>query len=150
MSVRSRYTGTRQPRQPPVATHKPQKTGITTKAKNAIKAFAKYVEKNQRDYQRDTGDTSLGQDLRNIPIRVIRETGKLGSEESRRIQSMTRRDSDDEIVRFMSGRGSKPQQHACPQSHQHLEMTVKEPAKRPKKKPVKIVYLPYDPEAEVG
>ncbi len=158
MAIRSKYTNPSRPPRPASEHRRSAKVpaapnaSAVTKAKNALKNFAKYVEKNQRDSKKDTGDrSSLSNDLASIPMRVIRETGKLGHEESERIKRLNRRDSDEEIVRFMSGRSKpKPQQQCCsPQPRQHLEFEIKP---KPKKKPParKVIYLEYDPEAEVG
>lgn len=153
MSVRSKYTGrTRHQRTAPAAAPQPApaapKQSTASKAKGVLKAFAAYVEKNQKDYAKKTGDTSLGDDLRSIPIRVCRNAGNAGREESHRIREQCRADDDDELCRFLSGRPAKrcsPSQ----QQPQHLEFTSKpKPKRRPAPK-VKVIYVPYDPNATV-
>ena len=159
MAVRSRYTNPGRPARPASehrrtqntpASHKPSPgAGAIARAKTALKTFTKYIEKNQRDYVRDTGDrSSLSDDLTGIPMRVIRESGKLGREEQERIRANKIRDSDEEILRFMSGRGSKPK-CGCKEHGQHLEIEIK-PKPKKRQPPRKVIYLEYDPDAEVG
>jgi hypothetical protein len=150
MSVRSRYTGTRREKSSSYhhsdkSVQKQQPQSLTDKAKNAIKTFSKYVAKNQKDYARDTGDTSsLSDDLALIPIRVVRKTGEMGREEQARIQRMKHRDSDEEISRYMAGRSQKKEAR----THSSLKVIIK-PQPKPKKRNEKVIYLEYDPEAEV-
>jgi len=152
MSVRSKYTGktrhTRAPAPAPAEPPKKQGKSSASKAAGALKRFVGWVQKNQEDYKRKSGDSSLEEDLRNIPIRVCRNAGNAGREESQRIRERCKSDEDDELCRYLSGRPSKRQAPA--QSHpQHLEFNVKpKPKRRPDPK-VKIIYVPYDPNATV-
>jgi hypothetical protein len=153
MSIRSRYTGVkREPRQSTdrCVPRSSRGEGLTTKAKNAIKRVAAYIEKNQRDYERKTGDrSSLSNDLATIPFRVIHETGKMGREEIAAIDRMKQRESDEELVRFMSGKGQKKthQPHSEP-TRKKFVVKLQKPRPKPKSRQ-KEVYLEYDPDAEV-
>jgi hypothetical protein len=120
--------------------------GALVKSGNALKKFASWVAKNQETYKKQTGDTSLGEDLRSIPIRVCRNAGNAGREEQCRIQERCRADDDDELCRYLSGRPPKRQP---PQPKTHLEFVVKPAPKRRKPKP-KIIRLEFDENAEVG
>lgn len=167
MSIRSRYTSRRSraptaappqpapaPRPQPSAPKQSATSQVAKGAKtalvksgNALKKFAGWVAKNQETYKKQTGDTSLDEDLRSIPIRVCRNAGNAGRDEQRRIHERCRADEDDELCRYLSGRPSKRQPTPPPQ---RLEFIVKpKPKRRPKPKP-KVIYVEYDPSAEVG
>lgn len=142
MSIRSRYTKRiiRAPPAPaPAPTAAPKKNGIqlkdiASKAAIAAKTFVKYVEDNQKEYIRQTGDTSLEEDLRNIPIRVCRTAGNTGKDD------------------FASYLGGYPVKKRVVHPPEYAEFRVKiNPKPKPKPKPkYKVVYLPRDWDAKVG
>jgi len=101
MAVRSRYTnGTTRKR-----VKKPSPSRVES-IRSAIGKVQNYLEKNQTAYRKaHPGDTTYEQDMRKIVGTFLNETSK--SHEKGEILRSGKRDSDDEIARFITGRPAK-------------------------------------------
>lgn len=145
MSVRSQTKGKKPPR-PRRQVPKPvQKNhgvrGVAQKAGRILGKIGDYLATNQEAYARG-GESTLDEDMIGLVRRVGRGMGDTGISEGRRIRSMCRRDSDDEICRFMTGQPEpEPKRTFREQRHQTPPRFMQTP--KPKRgRPSKIIEVP--------
>jgi hypothetical protein len=86
MPIRSRYTGRTTRREQPAPVQKESEP----KQKNAIRRFAEWVQKNQDEYRRQTGDTTISEDIAYPVRRCVRQIGEYGEETRTDIRSRCR------------------------------------------------------------
>jgi hypothetical protein len=147
MPIRSRYTGRTSHREQPAPTQ------AAPKEKGAIRRFAEWVDKNQKDYQRATGDTSIMEDISYPVKRCLRETGNYGEENRQDIRRRCKNDYFDDLPYEVVNRPHQNKRQMefvidTPRSNrlQNTERSRKTRARRQSPKIIeRTVYVPMPP-----
>jgi hypothetical protein len=145
MSVRSHTKGRKPPRplrQVPKPVHKNRGTNeVVQKAGRILGKIGDYIATNQEAYARG-GESTLDEDMAGLVRRVGRGMGGTGKSESQRIRSMCRRDSDDEICRFMTGQ-PEPEPERVFREKRHQSPPRSMQTLKPKRgRPSKVIEVP--------